>query len=81
MIIEILTLTVDGLAVKYYIMFGKDRRKFSFQPTLKNKSAPTFTVLVDEGKFVTDQPVDSNLLDQAVKKIREVLSDDIFDRF
>jgi hypothetical protein len=81
MIREILTLEVDGMSTQYYIQFGKDRTRFSFQPTLKNKAAPSFTLIVKDGNIEAESPVPASLARQASEKIRSILDDKLFDKF
>ena len=77
---EILTLILDKTPVQYYILFTKERNLFIFEPTLKNKSAPKFTIEIKNGEPVTDDIVDDNLLMLAKQKVREIISDDFFDK-
>lgn len=81
MLQEILTLFVDDLPTQYYINFEKERKKFLFQPTLKNKSAPTFTIIVENNEVVSENLTDHDLEKQAIQKVREILSNSIFDNF
>lgn len=81
MIKEILTLIVDGVPTQYYIKFGKERRRFSFHPTLKNKSAPVFIVFMRDDELKVAGEVDEQVAEQARQKVREILSDNLFDRF
>ena len=81
MIQEILTLVVDDLPTQYYINFEKERKKFFFQPTLKNKSAPTFIVLVENNEFRTKDLSDPVVGIQAIEKVKEILCNNIFDNF
>ena len=80
MIREILTLVVDKLPVSYYIEFKKDRRHFKFQPTLKNKSAPSFTISVNSHELSIDPPIDESIVFQAKEKVKEILANSIFDK-
>ena len=81
MIREILTLVVDGISLPYYIQFDKDRQRFSFQPTLKNRSAPGFVLEVKDGLVMPLDPVPPDLVRQAEEKIREIISTNLFDNF
>jgi hypothetical protein len=81
MIKEILTLLVDGVPTQYYIKFGKDRRRFSFHPTLKNKAAPVFVVFMRDDELRVAGDVDDLVAEQATLKVKEILSDNLFDRF
>ena len=81
MIKEILTLLVDGVPTQYYIKFGKDRRRFSFHPTLKNKTAPVFVVFMRDDELRVAGDVDELVAEQATLKVKEILSDNLFDRF
>jgi hypothetical protein len=81
MIQEILTLVVDKLPTQYYINFEKDRKKFLFQPTLKNRLAPTFYVVVKNNELVAEEIKDLEVADQAIEKVKEILSNSIFDNF
>jgi len=80
MIREILTLIVENVPTQYYIDFEKDRKKFSFEPTLTNKFAPSFAVEVSEGELITTDPIDPVTLQQAKEKIKEILNDPIFNQ-
>jgi hypothetical protein len=80
MIREILTLVVDNHPTHYYIDFKKDRKQFNFQPTLSNKTAPSFRIVERYGELIEVDAVDSNLLEQAKEKIREILNNPIFDQ-
>ncbi|MGZ3880942.1 MAG: hypothetical protein ACXVBF_06375 [Flavisolibacter sp.] len=78
MIREILTLVVDKLPTQYYIEFEKDRKQFNFQPTLTNKSAPSFRVVERYGELIELDKMDPDLFEQAKEKIREILDNPIF---
>ena len=79
MIRELLTLIIDKVPVQYYIRFSRERNHFYFQPTLKNKTAPTFTLFKNEEEWKTEDDIDALILDQAKQKIKEINSDSIFD--
>ncbi len=81
MIRDILTLIVDKKPTQYYINFEKERKRFAFQPTLNNKTAPAFVIVVEKGKLITEGLADDNLEKQAKEKIKEILSNNIFDQF
>lgn len=81
MIREILTLVVDNVAMPYYIQFSKDRQRFSFQPTLKNKAAPAFVVELRDGSMVAEDGIPETVVRQAREKISDILSNNIFDNF
>jgi hypothetical protein len=81
MLREILTLLVDKIPTQYYINFQPDRKEFIFQPTLNNKSAPAFTVLVEGADLVVPQKIERLLVDQAKEKVTEILNNTIFDQF
>ena len=80
MIREILTLVVDKVPTQYYIQFGKDRKQFSFQPTLANKTAPTFRIIERYGELIEVEEIDPLIAKQAKEKIREILNNPIFDQ-
>lgn len=80
MIREILTLVVDDLPIQYYIFFQKDRRQFNFQPTLTHRSAPSFDVLVEDGRLIIQNDIDPLLAKQAQEKVSEILSNPVFDQ-
>ena len=80
MIREICTLKVDRIPIQYYIRFEKDRRRFFFQASLKNKSAPSFTIIQREDEWFTEPAVDPSITKQAIQKVREIVEDRIFDR-
>ena len=81
MIREILTLVVDDMPTQYYIEFEKDRKQFNFQPTLANKTAPSFRVIERYGELIEVEETDSSIVEQAKDKIREILNNPIFDQF
>jgi hypothetical protein len=81
MIQEILTLQVENLPTQYYINFKKDRKKFLFQPTLKNKSAPSFIIMVKENELIVEDLQDNKIAEQAKEKVKEILTNNIFDNF
>ena len=80
MIREILTLVVDEKPTQYYIQFEPDRKRFSFQPTLKNREAPSFTIILEEGTMQTTDTISEELKEQAKNKIIELLSNPMFDQ-
>jgi hypothetical protein len=80
MIREIFTLTIDKVPMQYYVRFDKDRMKFCFQATLKHKTAPSFTIRVIDGELIPEPVVDEPVLIQARQKVKEIVSDKIFDR-
>jgi hypothetical protein len=80
MIREILTLLVDDIPTHYYIDFEKDRKQFNFQPTLTNKTAPSFRIVERYGELIEVDAIDPQLLEQAKEKIREILNNPIFDQ-
>ena len=81
MLREILTLTVNKVPTQYYIKFGKDRQRFTFQPTLKNKEAPVFVIIIKEQELKIAGDVDEIMAEQAKEKVREIISNSIFDNF
>jgi hypothetical protein len=81
MIREILTLKLENIPTQYYINFDKERTVFVFQPTLKHKSAPSFTIHVIEGNLITEDKVSEEIIVQAKEKVKEILSNMIFDKF
>jgi hypothetical protein len=81
MIREIFTLLIDGVPVLYYVQFNKDRQRFSFQAGFKNRSAPSFTIIVRDDQLITEPVVRKEIVEQAVKKVKEIVADKIFDRF
>jgi hypothetical protein len=76
---EILTLVVDNIPTQYYINFGKERREFSFQPTLKNRAAPSFMIIVEGDQLVTEL-ADEKIAKQAKEKVSEILGSRLFDK-
>lgn len=80
MIREILTLVVDKTPTHYYIYFEKDRKQFNFQPTLANKTAPSFKIIERYGELIKVEDIDQELLDQAIEKIKDILNNPIFDQ-
>lgn len=80
MIREILTLMVGKVPTQYYIEFEKDRKQFNFQPTLTNKTAPSFRVIERYGELIEVEEIDPALSEQAKEKIREILNNPIFDQ-
>jgi hypothetical protein len=81
MIREILTLVVDNVPTQYYIDFEKDRKQFNFQPTLTNKTAPSFRIIERYGELIEIEEVDPFVIEQAKEKIREILNNPIFGQF
>jgi len=81
MIREILTLIVDNISTQYYINFEKERTVFNFQPTLKNKSAPVFMVIVNGDELQIPEAIDGDLANQAKEKVKEILDNMIFDQY
>ena len=81
MIREMFTLVVDRIPTPYYIKFEKDRKKFQFQASLKNETAPSFVVMLRDNDFITEPYVDEVIAKQAKQKVRELVNDKIFDRF
>jgi hypothetical protein len=81
MIREILTLVVDDIPTQYYIEFEKERKQFNFQPTLANKTAPSFRIIERYGELIEVEEIDPFVLQQAKEKIREILDNPIFDQF
>jgi hypothetical protein len=81
MIREILTLVVDNVPTQYYIDFEKDRKQFNFQPTLTNKTAPSFRIIERYGELIEIEEVDPLVIEQAKEKIREILNNPIFGQF
>jgi hypothetical protein len=81
MIREMFTLVVDRIPTSYYIRFEKDRKRFQFQATLKNKTAPSFVVMLRDDVLITEPNVDEVIAKQAKQKVRELVNDKIFDRF
>lgn len=81
MIREILTLVVDNVPTQYYIDFEKDRKQFNFQPTLTNKTAPSFRIIERYGELIEIEEIDPFVIEQAKEKIREILNNPIFDQF
>ena len=80
MLKEIFTLESEGGLIQYYVLFTKDRNVFEFQPTYKNKSAVVFRILVRDGELVTEDNVPPSVLEGAREKVREIISNDVFDR-
>ena len=80
MLREIFILVVDKVPTPYYIQFEKERRKFHFQASLKNKTAPAFVVILDDGDMTIEPYVDEFIAKQAEQKVRELVNDEIFDR-
>jgi hypothetical protein len=81
MLREIFILDIDRIPTPYYIRFGKDRKSFQFQASLKNRSAPSFVMIIRDENFITEPQVDERIVKQAEQKVRELVNDSIFDRF
>ena len=81
MLREILTLTVNQVPIQYYIRFGKDRKRFTFHPTFKNKDAPEFVILVKDSELKIAGEIEEQMAEQAKEKVREIISNSIFDSF
>lgn len=80
MLQEILTLVVDKIPTQYYINFEKERKTFFFQPTLKSKSAPAFVIEIRQHEMVCEGVQDVKVIEQAKEKVKEILSNTIFDQ-
>jgi hypothetical protein len=81
MLREILTLIVNNVPTQYYIKFGKDRQKFTFHPTLKNKEAPDFIIFIKDNELKVAGDISENMAEQAKEKVKEIISNSIFDNF
>jgi hypothetical protein len=81
MIREILTLLVDRIPTQYYIDFETDRKQFNFQPTLSNKTAPSFRIIERYGELIEVEEIDPSIIEHAKEKIREIMNNPIFDQF
>lgn len=79
MIREILTLMVADSSVQYYISFDKNRKWFEFEPTLKNKNALCFKMIVEGNALMTTGKIDAFLEAQAKKKVKEIMSNGVYD--
>ncbi|MFL5810889.1 MAG: hypothetical protein ACJ749_15315 [Flavisolibacter sp.] len=78
---EIFTLVIDKIPTQYYVQFNKDRQRFFFQAAFKYKTAPSFTIMLLEDRLVAEPAVKDEIAEQALKKVREIVADEIFDRF
>lgn len=81
MLKEILTLTSLQGPLQYYVLFTIERRHFSFQPSFKNKEAPSFVIHVRSGELILDGDADEQLEAGAKTKVKEILSSMLFDQF
>jgi hypothetical protein len=81
MLREILTLNFKNTPTQYYIRFGKDRQRFTFQPTFKNKEAPIFVIVVRDDEYKVAGDIDDAMAQQAIEKVKEIISNSIFDQF
>jgi len=81
MIREIFTLVIDNVPTQYYIQFNKDRQRFLFQAGFKYKTAPTFTIMLRDDRLIAEPAIKEEIAEQALKKVREIVADTIFDRF
>ena len=81
MIREILTLVIEEISTPYYIQFEKDRMQFSFQPTLKNKDAPSFLIEVEGNQLVAREKISENIFQQACEKIQEIRNSNWYEQF
>lgn len=79
MIREILTLKIDNAPVQYYISFDKTRKWFEFEPTLQNKIAPCFKIIVEENALITTDTIDAFLEAQAKEKANEIMNNGVYD--
>jgi len=80
MLQEIITVVVEKIPTQYYINFERERKIFFFQPTLKNKSAHAFVIEVRNNELVCEGVQDPNVIEQAKEKVKEILSNTIFDQ-
>ena len=72
---ELLTLIVNNVPIQYYIDFEEDRKQFSLQPLLTNQTAPSFRIIERYGELIEIEEIDPYILQQAKKKIIELLTD------
>jgi hypothetical protein len=80
MLQEILTFEWENTRIQYYVRFTLERNKFIFNPALKYKSAPKFTIVLKEGQPLSEELIPPVLLAQATHKVREILSNNMFDK-
>jgi hypothetical protein len=78
---EIFTLVIDRIPTQYYIQFNKDRQRFFFQAAFKYKTAPSFTIMLRDDRLVAEPAIKDEIAEQALRKVREIVADKIFDRF
>jgi hypothetical protein len=81
MLKEILTLDSEIGPLQYYVLFGRERRHFSFQPTFKNRQASPFVIHVRNDEMVVEGEVDEVLNNAAREKVKDILSSMMFDQF
>jgi len=72
---EILTLFVNNIPTQYYIDFEPDRKQFTLQPAPGNNSGPSFRIIERYGELIEIEEIDSDIIQQAKKKITEILTD------
>ncbi len=77
---EILTLQAEEGPLQYYLLFEKEGRRFIFDPTFKNKSAPVFVILVEDDVLYTEGKISHQLEMQAQEHVRGLLTSGFLDR-
>jgi len=77
---EILTLFVNNVPIQYYVDFEQDRKQFNLHPAPGN-SAPSFRIIERYGELIEIEEIDPNIIQQAKKKIEEIIKNPNLNRF
>jgi hypothetical protein len=78
---ESLTLLVNNVPAQYYIDFEQDRKQFNLHPADINSSAPSFRIIERYGELIEIEEIDPSIIQQAKKKIEEILRNPNLDPF
>ena len=78
---EILTLIVNNVLTQYYVDFEHNRKQFNLHPAPGNSSAPSFRIIKRYGELIEIEEIDPNIIQQAKKKIEEIIRNPNLDRF
>lgn len=72
----LLTLLIDKEPSFYHIRYGKERKRFTFQPGPGNLDAPTFVVLFRQGQWRIAGDISEGVAAQAITKVRQLLQEE-----
>jgi len=72
---EILTLIVNETPTEYFVDFEQDRKQFTLHPAQSTNSAPSFRIIERYGELIELEEIDPDIIQQAKKKLREIMKD------